>query len=72
MLLIKSGANINSQNNKGETSLHSVILSKQQDRIKILKLLMKNNANLNIKDKNGMTPLKLGIVKSKIKFLHSL
>ncbi len=72
MLLIKSGANINAQNNNGETSLHSVILSKQQDRIKILKLLMKNNANLNIKDKNGMTPFKLSIIKSKIKFFHYL
>lgn len=51
---IKSGANINAQNDKGETPL---ILAAARDDGEIVALLLKAKARLNEKDKKGITAL---------------
>lgn len=52
--LIESGADINVQNNKGETSLHQACQNLQQEFIDIL---IDHKANLNLQDAQGKTPL---------------
>ncbi|HLJ31487.1 MAG TPA: ankyrin repeat domain-containing protein [Candidatus Babeliales bacterium] len=54
--LLRRGANINAQNEKGETLLHS-----KQLEIQTLAMLLKHNANVSIKDNTGKTPLDVAI-----------
>lgn len=53
-LLIECGADINLQDDYGNTALHYAI---SYNREKIVKLLLDNHADINIKDKNNATPL---------------
>ncbi len=53
-LLIKSGANINFQNNKGKTA---AIFSAQYNQYKILEMLFQNGADLCLKDCTGNAPI---------------
>lgn len=53
-LLIENGADINDQDNRGETPLHN---ASTLGRYKWAELLIKKGAKVNIKDKKGETPL---------------
>ncbi|TNN20168.1 Fibronectin type 3 and ankyrin repeat-containing 1 protein [Schistosoma japonicum] len=54
--LIKLGANINIQDRDGKTPLHNCILLGHYD---LCQLLLENNANMNIKTKNGHNAVEL-------------
>ena len=53
-ILFKAGANINAQNNVGDTPLD---LAAQHDQFEAVKLLFEIKARVNDQDKNGMTAL---------------
>jgi ankyrin repeat protein len=53
-MLIKYGANINAQNNEGNTALHFSL-----SKLNILKKLIEAGANSNIENKYGMTGLEM-------------
>lgn len=53
-LLIKHGANVNTQNKEGITPL---MLNSKANRLKFVKVFLKNGANPNIQSKAGMTAL---------------
>lgn len=52
--IIKKGANVNYQNTKGETALIRAVMKGAKDNVKIL---IENNADINLKDKNGNTAM---------------
>jgi ankyrin repeat protein len=51
---------LNSQDVRGNTPLHTAVL---MGRINIIKLLLHNGASLLIRNKNGQTPIKLALEK---------
>lgn len=53
-LLVKSGADINARDNRGQTALHGAALWGWND---VVKTLAANKADLTVKDNKGMTPL---------------
>ena len=53
-LLLDNNANVNYQNQNGETALH---IASQLDRTEIIRILVDRGANVNIPDRNGNTPL---------------
>jgi|GEM_PF-3379274 len=62
--LLMRGANINSQDNKGQTPLHKATQelkptnqAKHKSIIKVIQALLKSEADLHIKDKEGREPL---------------
>jgi ankyrin repeat protein len=58
--LVKSGADINSKNKLKQTPLLAIILCKDKsvpEAAAIAKFLLEHNANPNVVDKNGQTPL---------------
>ena len=61
-LLLENGANIDAQNNYGDTALH-LAASVNQDEINIIQLLLDNNANTQITNKKGRIPLDNAIHK---------
>ena len=64
--MVNAGADVNWKENEGNTPLHQLIsiYSKNElDSFKILKILLKHNANPNALNNNGLTPLLLAISK---------
>lgn len=57
-LLLKKGANPNSQDKDGNTALHRAC---DLGHAKIIELLLKNNADPNIKNNQGLIPLKFAV-----------
>jgi ankyrin repeat protein len=55
-ILIKHGAHVNSQNNKGQTPLHSAVC---QNEVLCAGVLLLHEANRDIEDIHGKTPLVL-------------
>lgn len=55
-LLLKYNANVNAQDAWGRTPLHYATFNAELYSPKIVKLLLENNADPDIKDKNGLTP----------------
>lgn len=58
--LLENGANVNTIINKGlerSTALHAAVYNTWDDNIEIISILLKYGADINIKDKNGTTPL---------------
>ena len=55
-LLLTQSADVNIENLKGQTPLHSAV---RVGDVSIVKLLIKKGANVNAKDKSGRTPLSL-------------
>lgn len=66
---LAKGANINTQNNKGETPL---LLACKNNNTTIGLLLLNSNANPNIKDNNNDTPLHLSVHKNNIVLTKAL
>lgn len=58
-VLIDKGININAINDKGQTALHIVVLSKFQKipSLHCVSLLIENGADVNVKDNEDQTPL---------------
>lgn len=52
-LLLKHGANVNAQDDNGETPLHHVIT---KSNLKVVNLLISYNANVDVVDNFGQTP----------------
>jgi ankyrin repeat protein len=57
-ILLKHGANPNTQDERGDTALHWATLFQLPDE-KVFKLLLDHNANPNVRDDSGKTPLDL-------------
>jgi ankyrin repeat protein len=55
-ILLEYGANLNAQNNDGETALHSGCQGGYQE---VVQILLNKHADRNILDNNGKTPLDL-------------
>lgn len=55
-LLLDCQANINAQDNKGDTPLHKAT-DRHRDHVDIVRLLLKYNADSNIQNTSGQTPL---------------
>ena len=62
--LLDAGANPNLQDQFGATPLHKLIYRKTGDSTPIIKLMLQHKAKLNIKDKEGNTPLLLAAFDS--------
>lgn len=63
-LLIDRGANVNIQDNRGNTPFHCILFSSpfhmdRENRLKALELFISKNSNLKLKNKGGETPLGL-------------
>ncbi|AVL94346.1 putative ankyrin repeat protein [Megavirus vitis] len=58
-LLLECGANINIQNNKGETALMLLVSNYFENNIDVVKLLLDNGANVNFKTSDKWTALML-------------
>lgn len=57
---IQHGADVDAQNEYGESSLH---LAASENQIAIVQYLLKNGANIHAVDNNGNTPLKIAVEK---------
>ncbi len=69
LMLVKAGANVNSQNAQGETPLHRLIKSKTGDKnsvMRAIRRLVRRGANVDIRDKHGLSPLHYAIKKCDI------
>lgn len=64
-LLVKYKIKVNEQNNEGKTVLH-YILSEKNPSYKLILELLKSGAEVDIKDKNGITPLDIAFKNSEI------
>jgi uncharacterized protein len=53
-LIVKAGGDVNARDGRGQTALHGAALFGYDD---VIKDLMVHNANINVKDSKGMTPL---------------
>lgn len=60
--LINNGVDINMTNNLGQTALHYAL---NLDSIDVPKFLISKGADLNAKDKKGITPLDVAVKKGK-------
>ena len=58
-LLLKSGADVDAQDNAAMTPLHWVLQSLSSDGFKIAQLLLEHGASVHVRDKNGQMPLHL-------------
>ena len=68
-LLIKQGANVNTQSSGGKSLLH---LAAQNKSAEMTKLLIKNGADINSKDADGHTPMYNAAVKNQAKIVEIL
>ncbi len=69
LMLVKAGANVNSQNAQGETPLHRLIKNKNTDKEnlqRVIKRLVRRGANVDIRDKHGLSPLHYAVKKCDI------
>ena len=53
-LLLDSGAEVDAQNNEGETALHLAVLRKSVD---VAELLLQSCSNIEVRSKDGQTPV---------------
>jgi ankyrin repeat protein len=67
--ILKIGANIDRQDNDGNTSLH---LATVNDCIEIVKLLLEKGANIEAKDSNDLTPLHCASLNGNLKLVKLL
>ena len=67
-LLIKSGAKINHRDKKGNTAL---ILAAQNNKLDVVKALLKARANKKVKNKSGVSALDVAFDKDVQNFLQS-
>lgn len=65
-LLIQNKANVNAQNNQGQTPLHAV------SNVEILNLLIANGADINQKDNHGQTPLHFAVKQGKLSIAQAI
>ena len=63
--ILEKGADVNKQNNNGETALHIAL---RCGNMEIIKLIMKKNPALDIKNKDGIIPLDLFTPQMKVFF----
>ena len=68
-LLIKNGANVDSEDIDNQIPLHRTIFLSDN---KILKLLIKKSSNINYQDKDGNTPLHLAVLIKNYNIIHNL
>ena len=68
-LLIKQGANVNTQSSGGKSLLH---LAAQNKVAEMTKLLIKNGADINSKDTYGHTPMHIAAMKNQAKVVDIL
>jgi len=66
--LVKAGANVSSQNDKGKTPLH---VAANWDNLLGAKFLVENGANINLKDEEGKTPIDYAKSQEMIKLLKA-
>lgn len=66
--LVKAGANVSSQNDKGKTPLH---VAANWDNLLGAKFLVENGANINLKDEDGKTPIDYAKSPEMIKLLKA-
>lgn len=79
-ILLKNGSNVNGQNNndKAQTPLHFAILygtdnkEKNMNKTDMAKLLLKYNANPNLRDNLGQTPLHVAFAEGKYEMVNLL
>jgi ankyrin repeat protein len=74
-LLIKSGTNVNSQDNKGFTSLTEILYEHNKNNHnnnEIAKLLIKYGADVNLQSIYGTTPLKIAVENDNIEMVKIL
>lgn len=56
-LLVECGADVNALDNNGNTPLHIVTIHNARPNSSIIKILIDNNSHLDLKNKDGQTPL---------------
>jgi len=61
LILIEFGANINSRNMQGETPL---MYSVDQKKVNMVKLLLKNGANMNLLDQRERTAKSIAVMRN--------
>ena len=68
-LLMGRGANFDCQNDLGETALH---ISVQQQFTECLKLLMEYDADVNLQDLEGNTPIHIAFINGSDSYLNEM
>ncbi|SUW07943.1 ankyrin repeat-containing protein [Brachyspira pilosicoli] len=63
--LISLGANIDNTNSYFQTSLHYILDINANKKTESVKILLDNNANINLQETNGNTPLHLAIINAR-------
>ena len=74
-VLLNHGANVNTENVRGETPLHIVSRGQydsQDDGVSVVQLLLGRGANVNAQDKDHMTPLHLASYSGKLDIVQVL
>ena len=72
-MLEDKNVNIDSTNTDGECALHMAVVLKDESKgFKITKLLIKKGAKLNIRDKNGSTPLLYAVANNNLNCTKAL
>ena len=71
-LLLDNNANVNIRTSRGETPLHRACINNAYNRVKIVYELIKHGANIEARDKDGLTPLMYAARANNVNYINAL